>query len=75
MTENGYCVKNEDDIAPADAIHDADRIEYYQEYANALLAAATEDGADIRGYFGWSEYVRASAVKMLICYNRLVGQF
>ena len=47
-------MKNEDNIPVDQAVHDTDRQEYYKGYVTALLQAATEDGTDIRGYFGWS---------------------
>ena len=38
-----------------DAIHDPDRIEYFQQYTKALVEAVTQDGANVKGYFGWSK--------------------
>ena len=55
MTENGFPVKGENDLPVEKAVDDTDRQEYYRDYATALLQAVTEDGADVRGYFGWSE--------------------
>lgn len=37
------------------ALQDDDRVEYFRGYANALLAAVTEDGVDVKAYFPWSE--------------------
>jgi len=54
VTENGFPVKGEDDLLVEEAVHDKDRIEYFAAYTNALLEAVTEDGVDVRGYFGWS---------------------
>ena len=56
VTENGFCVKGESDLTVEQAVEDTDRQEYYRDYTTALLQAVTEDGADVRGYFGWSEY-------------------
>jgi beta-glucosidase len=49
-------VKGENDLPIEEAVQDADRQEYFQQYTKALLEAATEDGVDIKGYFGWSKY-------------------
>ncbi|EKM56612.1 glycoside hydrolase family 1 protein [Phanerochaete carnosa HHB-10118-sp] len=54
VTENGFPVKGENDLFVEEAVNDIDRQEYFREYAEALLQAVTEDGADVRGYFGWS---------------------
>ncbi|KAH8101880.1 intracellular family 1 beta glucosidase [Cristinia sonorae] len=54
VTENGFPVKGENDIPVEDAVHDTDRVEYFAGYTNALLEAVTQDGVDVRGYFGWS---------------------
>ncbi|KIP09737.1 glycoside hydrolase family 1 protein [Phlebiopsis gigantea 11061_1 CR5-6] len=54
VTENGFPVRGENDLPVEIAVDDADRQEYYRNYAAALLQAVTEDGADVRGYFGWS---------------------
>ena len=48
-------MKGETDLPVDQALHDVDRQEYFAEYTKALLEAVTEDGADVRGYFGWSE--------------------
>jgi len=54
VTENGFCVKNENDKPLPDALEDTDRVEYFKGYTNAMLQAVTVDGVDVRGYFGWS---------------------
>ncbi|EMD34834.1 glycoside hydrolase family 1 protein [Gelatoporia subvermispora B] len=54
VTENGFAVKNENSLSIEEAIHDADRIEYFHNYANAMLQAVTEDKVPVKGYFGWS---------------------
>ncbi|KAI0765346.1 beta-glucosidase 1A [Fomes fomentarius] len=54
VTENGYPVKNENALPVEQAVHDADRIDYYNGYANALLQAVTEDGVTVKSYFAWS---------------------
>ncbi|KDQ60017.1 glycoside hydrolase family 1 protein [Jaapia argillacea MUCL 33604] len=53
VTENGFACRNENIIPIADAVHDKDRVEYYQGYTNAILEAI-KDGAEVKGYFAWS---------------------
>lgn len=57
VTENGFPVKGEDDFPLDKAVNDTDRIEYFRDYTTGLLQAVTEDGADVRGYFGWSTFM------------------
>ena len=54
VTENGFPVKGENNLTLDKAVEDIHRQEYYRDYLTALLQAVNEDGADIRGYFGWS---------------------
>ncbi|KAI0702030.1 beta-glucosidase 1A [Cerioporus squamosus] len=54
VTENGFPVKDEHVLPMEKAVHDTDRIEYYDGYLNALLQAATEDGVTVKSYFAWS---------------------
>ncbi|KAF8478828.1 glycoside hydrolase family 1 protein [Gautieria morchelliformis] len=54
VTENGFAVKSENNMPLAQALQDDDRVEYFRGYAEALLAAVTEDGVDIKAYFPWS---------------------
>ena len=58
MTENGFAVMNETNMQVDQAVKDTDRIEYFRGNCEALLAAITEDGVDIRSYFAWSEFGR-----------------
>ena len=58
MTENGFAVKDEGSMPVEQALHDADRVHYYQGVTSSLLAAVREDGVDVRGYFGWSECIK-----------------
>lgn len=51
VTENGMA--NIDIVTPDGRVHDPQRIEYTRRYLNALKRAS-DDGADIRGYFHWS---------------------
>jgi beta-glucosidase len=55
VTENGFPVKGENNLSAEESVEDTDRQAYYRDYATALLQAVTEDGTDVRGYFGWSE--------------------
>ena len=51
VTENGAAF---DDVVAADgAVHDAERASYVVSHVDAV-AAAIEQGADVRGYFVWS---------------------
>ncbi|KAF8991974.1 beta-glucosidase [Cyathus striatus] len=54
VTENGFSVKNENDMPVEQAIVDTDRVHYFQGTTKALLKAINEDGVDIRSYFPWS---------------------
>lgn len=54
VTENGFAVKGENSLSIEEALHDTDRIEYFQGACNALVAAVSEDGVDVRSYFPWS---------------------
>ena len=54
MTENGFAVKNENDLPVEDAVHDTDRINYFAGNVQALLDAVNEDGVVIKSYFPWS---------------------
>ncbi|OSD08205.1 glycoside hydrolase family 1 protein [Trametes coccinea BRFM310] len=54
VTENGFPVKGENALPVDKAINDADRIEYFEGYADALLRAVTEDGVPVKGYYAWS---------------------
>lgn len=56
MTENGFAVMNEKDMPIDQAVNDADRTEYFRGNCEALFAAITEDGVDIRSYFAWSKF-------------------
>lgn len=47
---------NETDMTIDQAVDDTDRAEYFRGNCEALLAAITEDGVDIRSYFAWSEF-------------------
>ena len=53
ITENGYDVRGESDMSISDAIHDIDRVQYYQQYLHHI-SLAMQHGVDIRGYYAWS---------------------
>lgn len=76
MTENGFPVKGEGNLAPAEAIHDTDRIEYYRGYTGALLDAIHVDGVNVKSYFAWSEpdFVKCELTTRLTSWHRSVGQ-
>ena len=57
VTENGFCVKNENSLTIKEAVKDSDRIEFFSGNLDALLKAVTVDGSDVRSYFGWSESI------------------
>ncbi|KAF5351087.1 hypothetical protein D9756_008356 [Leucocoprinus leucothites] len=54
VTENGFTVRNENDLPVEEAVHDSDRVEYFKGYTQALLEAINVDGVEIKGYFAWS---------------------
>ncbi|CCM00730.1 uncharacterized protein FIBRA_02770 [Fibroporia radiculosa] len=54
ITENGFAAKNENILPLEVVLHDKDRVEYFEGYANAMLEAVHEDGVSVKGYFGWS---------------------
>jgi beta-glucosidase len=55
VTENGFPVKDETSLPIEQAIHDTDRIRYFEGYTQALLDAINEDGVVVKSYFAWSE--------------------
>lgn len=54
VTENGFAVRNEERLTPAEAVNDSDRIEYYRDYTQALVDAVNIDKVEIKSYFAWS---------------------
>ncbi|KAF9450197.1 glycoside hydrolase family 1 protein [Macrolepiota fuliginosa MF-IS2] len=54
VTENGFAVRNENDIPVEEAVHDTDRVNYFKGYTQALLEAVNIDGVNVKGYFAWS---------------------
>ncbi|KAG8906590.1 hypothetical protein FRB99_006545 [Tulasnella sp. 403] len=53
VTENGFAVKDENDLTVEQAVNDVDRINYFAGNLEALFGAI-EDGVVIKSYFGWS---------------------
>jgi len=54
VTENGFSVKNENNLPLEQALADTDRTRYFRGYLESLLAAVTKDGVEIKSYFAWS---------------------
>ena len=48
MTENGFAVKNENNLPKEIAVKDIERVNYYRGVTANLQAAIHEDGVDIR---------------------------
>jgi beta-glucosidase len=59
---------NETKMPIDQAVNDTDRIEYFRGNCEALLAAITEDGVDIRSYFAWSEFGLAAYPARGLCF-------
>ena len=57
VTENGFAVKDENSMPLEQALKDEPRVHYYAGVTESLLAAVTQDGVDVRAYFGWSEFL------------------
>ncbi|KAG6824161.1 Beta-glucosidase 1B, partial [Arthromyces matolae] len=53
VTENGFSVKNENDMPLEQALIDSERVHYFSGTTKSLLEAVFEDGVDIRSYFPW----------------------
>ncbi|KAL8122276.1 hypothetical protein AgCh_018861 [Apium graveolens] len=54
ITENGMDDANNSSISIKDALKDEKRIKYHNDYLTNVLAAITEDGCNVKGYFAWS---------------------
>ncbi|KAK9794356.1 hypothetical protein WJX73_002180 [Symbiochloris irregularis] len=54
ITESGVDVPNENSMPFPDVLQDDFRIDYYREYIENAVLAATVDGVDVRAYFAWS---------------------
>ncbi|KAG6855839.1 Beta-glucosidase 1B [Tephrocybe sp. NHM501043] len=54
ITENGFSVKDENDMPFDQALVDTARVNYFSGTTKNLLAAINEDGVDVRSYFPWS---------------------
>ena len=51
ITENGSAWP--DEVSADGEVHDADRVAFLEQHLDAV-AAAIDEGADVRGYFAWS---------------------
>jgi hypothetical protein len=62
VTENGTCVKGENELKREERLEDGFRVEYFRGCVRAMTEAVGEDGVDVRGYLAWSlmEYVTFS---------------
>ncbi|KJA16644.1 glycoside hydrolase family 1 protein [Hypholoma sublateritium FD-334 SS-4] len=54
VTENGFAAKSDALLSLPEVVHDADRVEYFRGYSNALLEAVVLDGVPVKSYFAWS---------------------
>lgn len=54
ITENGFAVDGESDLALEAALNDTQRVEYLTSYINEILKAIRLDGVRVKGYFVWS---------------------
>ncbi|KAK7747110.1 hypothetical protein SLS62_009165 [Diatrype stigma] len=54
VTENGTSIKGENDLSPPAILNDTFRVDYYENYVNALAQAVSEDGCNVKGYMAWS---------------------
>lgn len=54
VTENGFAVKDENNMSLEEALVDTDRKRYYEGNLNAILAAVNEEGVNVKAYFAWS---------------------
>lgn len=75
VTENGFAVKDENNMSLEDALTDTARKNYYEGNLNAILAAVNEEGVDVKAYFAWStSLIFPSCSLLMILYRRLAGQ-
>lgn len=56
VTENGFSAKSDALLSLPEVVHDADRVEYFRGYSNALLEAVALDGVPVKSYFAWSKF-------------------
>ena len=67
VTENGFAAKSDALLSLPEVVHDADRVEYFRGYSNALLEAVMLDGVPVKSYFAWSEFRSRTAELSDIC--------
>lgn len=73
VTENGTCVKGENELTREERLEDEFRVEYFRGYVRAMAEAVGEDGVDVRGYWAWSlmEYVAFSPFFFFLLFSFL----
>ncbi|KAJ3325973.1 hypothetical protein HDV06_002358 [Boothiomyces sp. JEL0866] len=54
VTENGWSVKGENQMALTDAISDLSRVQYYKGYIDSMNQVMEENKVRVIGYFGWA---------------------
>ncbi|KAF8169515.1 beta-glucosidase [Pholiota molesta] len=54
VTENGFAVKDENDMPLEVALVDNQRVHYFQGTTASLIQAIHDDGVDVQSYFPWS---------------------
>jgi beta-glucosidase len=54
VTENGTCIKGENDLPKEEILSDDFRVWYFKEYIQAMVDAHCQDGVNVIGYLAWS---------------------
>ncbi|KAJ3277093.1 choline dehydrogenase 7 [Terramyces sp. JEL0728] len=54
VTENGWSVKGENQMALTDAVSDLSRVQYYKGYIDSMNQVMEENKVKVIGYFGWA---------------------
>lgn len=54
ITESGFAIEGESEMALEDRINDVQRQHYYAGYVKALFEVVRDDQIDIAGYMAWS---------------------